>query len=122
MFQVAENPIKSLTSPQDHTSSSAKAISEPEEIALLKQVFSATGHIQEASKLFQGESLSIGSRLGKKDPQLILSLLLESLESSEEWNEALRACQELLSLREHQSDDRIWSLWLKARMNATDSR
>jgi hypothetical protein len=65
-------------------------------------------------KLLQGNSLHSQSRIGKQDPQLILSLLLGSLKESQQWQEAFSACHGLLSKPEYQSDDRIWNLWLKA--------
>ena len=100
-------------------SSSAKAIMEPEEIALLAQVFNSTGHVAETVKLLQGQSLNMASRIGRLDPQLILSLLLESLEASRQWDEAFSVCHDLLSKSEHQSDDRIWNLWLTSRSKLT---
>jgi N-terminal acetyltransferase B complex non-catalytic subunit len=118
--QQYRNEYQSLTWTQEQALSSAKAISDPEEIALLVQVFNSTGHVQESVKLLQSGSLSIESRLGAKDPQLVLSLVLESLEASENWDEALKVCQELLSKPESQSDNRIWDLWLKARSHSAD--
>jgi hypothetical protein len=86
------------------------------------QVFIATGHSREAVKFLEGKTMNFGSRLGKRDPQLILSMLIESLEASEDWDDALRVCLELLSNSEYQSEDRIWTLWLKARSKSTDPR
>jgi hypothetical protein len=99
---------------QDEVLSPGKAISTPEEISLLAQVLNSTGRTDETVKLLQGDSLNMESRIGQQDPQLVLSLLLESLEASERWDEALSLCQRLLSKPEHQADDGIWSLWLKA--------
>lgn len=89
-------------------------------MALLAQVMNSTGHAQETVKLLRDGPLNFESRLGKKDPQLVLSLLFESLELSEDWDGALKACHGLLSKSEHHSDDRIWSLWLKARSKSKD--
>ena len=89
---------------------------------MLIQISNSTGHVQESLKLLQGGSLSIRSRLGKKDPQLILSLLVKSLVASEDWDEALKVCNELLSSPEYHSDDRIWSLWLRARSESIDQK
>lgn len=99
---------------QEQLLAPGKAISTPEEIALLAQVLNSTGHVQETVQLLQGETLNEGSRTGKQDPQLVLSLLLESLDASEQWDEALKMCEALLAKPEYQSDDRIWNLWLKA--------
>ncbi|KAH0842403.1 hypothetical protein FOPE_07224 [Fonsecaea pedrosoi] len=107
--------VERLTGQQEQASSSTKAIAESEEIALLVQVFNATGHVKETVKLLQGQSLNMQSRVGKQDPQLVLSLLLDSLQVSEQWDDAFKVCQDLLSQPEHQSDDRIWDLWLESR-------
>ena len=101
-------------------SSSAKAITDPEETALLVQVFNSTGHVAETIELLQNGSLSMDSRIGRKDPQLVLSLLLESLEVSQQWDDALKVCLDLLSKCEYQTDDRIWNLWLQAQLRSTD--
>lgn len=101
--------------------SPGKAISTPEEISLLAQVLHSTGHSEELRKLLQGETLSMESRTGKQDPQLVLSLLLESIEVAEQWDEALRLCENLLSKPEYQSDDRIWNLWLKVQSKTSDN-
>ncbi|OCT54475.1 hypothetical protein CLCR_00775 [Cladophialophora carrionii] len=119
-YRMISKAAEAIPKDEEQSLSSAKAISDPEEIALLVQVFNSTGHVQESKKLLLGGSLSIESRLGAKDPQLVLSLVLESLEASENWDEALKVCQELLSKSESQSDNRIWDLWLKARSHSTD--
>ncbi|KIW72064.1 hypothetical protein, variant [Phialophora macrospora] len=119
-YRMISKAAEAIPKDEEQALSSAKAISDPEEIALLVQVFNSTGRVQESVKLLQNGSLSIESRLGAKDPQLVLSLVLESLEASENWDEALKVCQELLSKSESQSDNRIWDLWLKARSHSTD--
>ncbi|EXJ65310.1 hypothetical protein A1O7_01651 [Cladophialophora yegresii CBS 114405] len=119
-YRMISKAAEAIPKDEEPSLSSAKAISDPEEIALLVQVFNSTGHVQESIKLLLGGSLSIESRLGAKDPQLVLSLVLESLEASENWNEALKVCLELLAKSESQSDNRVWDLWLKARSHATD--
>lgn len=99
---------------QEEILSPGKAISTPEEISLLAQVLNSTGRTEETVKLLQGVALNMDSRIGQQDPQLVLSLLLEALDSSQKWDEALPLCQRLLSKPVHQSDDRIWNLWLRA--------
>jgi hypothetical protein len=64
--------------------------------------------------------LNVDSRVGSKDPGLLISLLLESLEGTENWDEVLRCCNTLLARAEEQANDRLWSLWLKARTHAKD--
>ncbi len=110
---------QNLTSDKEEVSV-AKAVTDPEEISLLVQVLNSTGHVHDSLKLLNTGSLSLESRLGKKDPQLVLSLLLESLGASDNRDEALKVCQSLLSQPAYQSDDRIWTLWLKARSISTD--
>lgn len=102
--------------------SPGKAISTPEEVALLVQVLNTTGHPEESVKLLQGPCLNMDSRVGRQDPQLVLSLLLESFYASKQWDEAFSACQTLLSKPEYQSDDRIWNLWLKAQSESPADR
>ncbi|KAJ4505984.1 hypothetical protein HRR83_008499 [Exophiala dermatitidis] len=91
-----------------------KSISTPEEVALLVQVLNSTGRSAEAVKLLQGDSVGMESTAGKKDPQLVLSLLLESMKLSEQWDQARSWSHGLLSQPEYQSDNRIWHLWLEA--------
>ncbi|KIW94386.1 uncharacterized protein Z519_04362 [Cladophialophora bantiana CBS 173.52] len=114
-YRMISKLAEAVPKNEEEASSSGKAISVPEEIALLVQVLNSTGHVQESVKLLQGPSLNMESRIGKQDPQLVLTLLLESLEVSEQWDEALNVCQNLLSKSEHQSDDRIWNLWATSR-------
>jgi len=94
--------------------SPGKAISTPEEISLLVQIYVSVGKAAEASELLQGDALNAKSHVGKQDPQLVLSLLLETVEASQNWDDALTLCRKLLTSPEHQSDDRIWGLLLKA--------
>ncbi|KIW26278.1 uncharacterized protein PV07_09389 [Cladophialophora immunda] len=118
-YRMISKAAEAIPMNDAQASSPGKAISEPEEIALLAQVFNSTGHVGETVKLLQGQSLNMASRVGKRDPQLVLSLLLESLEASEQWDEAFKVCQDLLSESEYQSDDRIWNLWLKSRSKSS---
>ncbi|OAL23800.1 hypothetical protein AYO22_06119 [Fonsecaea multimorphosa] len=114
-YRMISKAAEAIPKNEEPASASGKAISEPEEIALLAQVFNSTGRVGETVKLLQGQSLNMESRVGKKDPQLVLSLLLESLEASGQWDEAFNVCHDLLSHPEHQADDRIWNLWLTSR-------
>jgi len=113
-YRMISKAAEIIPADQAELLSPGKAISTPEEVSLLVQVLNSTGHAQESVKLLQGNSLHIQSRIGKQDPQLILSLLLESLKKSQQWQEAFSTCHGLLLKPEYQSDDRIWSLWLKA--------
>ncbi|KAK7885662.1 hypothetical protein LTR67_010013 [Exophiala xenobiotica] len=113
-YRMMSKAAETTPADQEEILSPGKAISTPEEVSLLVQVLNSTGHAQESVKLLQGNSLHAQSRIGKQDPQLILSLLLGSLKESQQWQEAISACHGLLSKAEYQSDDRIWNLWLKA--------
>lgn len=90
-------------------------------MALLAQILDGNGRAAETVKLLQRETLNLDSNIGKQDPQLILSLLLGSFETSEQWEDARSFCHQLLSKSEYQSDDRIWTLWLKARTKLAPS-
>jgi len=83
-------------------------------------VLNSTGHPEESVKLLQGTSLNMESRVGRQDPQLIVSLLLESFYASKQWDEAFTACQTLLS--RYHADDQIWKLWLKAQSESPADR
>ncbi|KAL2421185.1 hypothetical protein ABEF95_005400 [Exophiala dermatitidis] len=102
------------TDQQKEGAGPGKSISTPEEVALLVQVLNSTGRSAEAVKLLQGDSIGMDSTTGKKDPQLVLSLLLESMKLSQQWDEARSWSHRLLSQQEYQSDNRIWHLWLAA--------
>ncbi|KIX00353.1 uncharacterized protein Z518_10492 [Rhinocladiella mackenziei CBS 650.93] len=119
-YRMISKATETIPLGQEQALSSGKAISTPEEISLLAQVLNYTGRAEETVRLLRGESLNMTSRIGKQDPQLVLSLLLESLNMSEQWSEALSVCQELLAKAEFQSDDRIWNLWLKAQSRCSD--
>lgn len=85
-------------------------------MALLAQILNSNGQAAQTVKLLQSETLNVESNIGKQDPQLILSLLLDAFEASEQWEEARSFCHQLLSSKvESRSDDRVWALWLKAR-------
>ncbi|EXJ79045.1 hypothetical protein A1O3_08546 [Capronia epimyces CBS 606.96] len=113
-YRMISKAAETILPDQEDGLASGKAISTPEELALLVQVFNSTNRSAETVKLLQGNSLGIGSSVGKQDPQLVLTLLLESLELSGQWDEALSSCHNLLSQPEYQSDGRIWQLWLTA--------
>ena len=98
--------------------SPGKAVSTPEEVALLAYVLNATGRASETVKLLRGDTLNLNSKIGKLDPQLTLSLLLQSLEAAESWDEAAEYTQTLLSSPVYQSDDRVWALWLKSQSHS----
>ena len=85
---------------------------------MLAQILNNNGKAAETVKLLQGETLNLESRIGKQDPQLILSLLLASFEAAELWEEARSFCQTMLSKPEFQSDESIWKLLLKARIKS----
>jgi hypothetical protein len=111
-----------LITKQEEVLSPGRAISTPEEISLLAQVLNSTGRTAETLKLLQSNSLNMQSRIGKQDPQLVLSLLLESFEMSSQWDQTFTFCHGLLATPEYQSDDRIWILWLKAQTELQSER
>ncbi|EXJ96403.1 hypothetical protein A1O1_01529 [Capronia coronata CBS 617.96] len=118
-YRMISKAAESIPSDQEEPASPGKAISSPEEIALLVQILNSTGRSAETVKLLQSNSLGMESRVGKKDPQIVLSLLLESLELSEQWDEAHSLCQNFLLQSDLRSDDRIWRLWLKAQSRSS---
>ncbi|KAI1614285.1 N-acetyltransferase B complex non catalytic subunit-domain-containing protein [Exophiala viscosa] len=111
-YRMISKSAETIPAGQDELLAPGKAISTPEEVALLVQVLNSTGHPEESVKLLQGTLLNMESRVGRQDPQLIVSLLLQSFYASKQWDEAFTACQTLLS--RFQADDQIWKLWLKA--------
>lgn len=108
-----------LISLQEQLLSPGKAISAPEEVALLATILNSTGRANETIKLLQGSALNMDSRIGKLDPQLTLSKLLQSFEVAEQWDEAFEYTQTLLSDPAYQSDDRVWTLWLKSQAKSS---
>ncbi|KEF53835.1 uncharacterized protein A1O9_10237 [Exophiala aquamarina CBS 119918] len=117
IFKAAE----AISTDQEQNHASGKEISTPEEVALLAEILNSNGRAADTVKLLQSETLNLESKIGKKDPQLTLSLLLDAFEASEQWEEARSFCSQLLSKPENQSDGRIWTLWLKARTKLTSS-
>jgi hypothetical protein len=77
------------------------------------QILIATHHADEALQLLQGPSLGKDSPIGRKDPQLHLTLVLDVLQRSEP-RVAMDTCTSLLIQPEFQTDDRVWKVWLKA--------
>ncbi|KAK5064177.1 hypothetical protein LTR84_000009 [Exophiala bonariae] len=115
-FRMISKAAETIPTDQEQVLVPEKAISTPEEVALLSQIFNSNGQAAQTVKLLQSETLNVESKVGKQDPQLILSLLLDAFEASEQWEEARSFCHQLLSSKpESQSDDRVWALWLKAR-------
>ena len=96
-------------------------VSTPEELALLIQIYLASGHAQEAVDLLLGPKFNAESRVVSQDPQLVTSLLLEALEAAGGSKQTLKACVDLLQKSEHRNDDRIWSLILKCCEKADES-
>ena len=90
-------------------------------MALLARVLNSNGRAVDTVKLLQSETLNLESKIGKKDPQLTLSLLMDAFDASEQWEDARSFSQQLLSKPEYQADDRIWALWLKARTKLASS-
>ncbi|KAK4940477.1 hypothetical protein LTR10_019461 [Elasticomyces elasticus] len=111
-YRMISKAAETIPADQEELLSPGKAISTPEEVALLVQVLNSTGHPEESVKLLLGTSLNMESRVGRLDPQLIVSLLLESFYASKQWDEAFTTCQTLMS--KYQADDQIWKLWVKA--------
>ncbi|KIW17605.1 hypothetical protein PV08_04800 [Exophiala spinifera] len=113
-YRMIIKAVEAIPPSQDENSAPGKGLATPEEVSLLVQILNSTGRPQESVKLLQSESLNSKSGIGKRDTQLIALLLSQSLEQSEQWEEAFCYCHELLSDQSCQSDDRIWGLYLTA--------
>ena len=90
--------------------SPGKAVTAPEEIALLVQIYLATGHANEAVNLLTGPSLSVESTVGGQDPALVVSLLLQALGTTKDWPKTFEVCKRLLHSSNYKDDDRVWRL------------
>ncbi|KPI45548.1 uncharacterized protein AB675_463 [Cyphellophora attinorum] len=94
-----------------------QAITTPEELSLLVEIYIANGHAFEAAKLLWfiwGAKTHI---VRDKDPDLVTALLFDAYHASEEWSEAVGVCQNLLDLKQKackDPDDRIWNLLVEA--------
>ncbi|KIV94471.1 hypothetical protein PV10_02237 [Exophiala mesophila] len=118
-YRMITKAAETTGTDEEQLLSPGKAISTAEEVALLATVLNSTGHAQETIKLLQGDAFKLDSRIGKLDPQLTLSQLLQSFNVAEQWDEAFEYTQTLLSNPEYQSDDRVWILWLKSLTNSS---
>ena len=105
---------------QEQLLSSGKAVTTPEEVALLVQIYLATGHADEAVEMLQGPTLNADSRVGGQDPQLNLSLLLRALGESKLLDKTVDVCHTLLEKPEHREDDRVWQLLLRVHKHGED--
>jgi hypothetical protein len=85
---------------------------------LLVHIYFRTGHAAEAVDLLRGPTLSEESRVGQQDPQLVNTLLLQALESSERWSDAFEVCKKLLEKPEYGGDDRVWNLLFRSSSNS----
>lgn len=104
-----------------------KAISTPEELYLLTHIFLSTQYAEEAVKTLQGDALGLSSQVGGQDPQLTLSLLLDSLKQTGQRQEVFTICHKLLTEEgsqgdDHRNDDRIWDLLIGALSTSEDAR
>lgn len=91
-----------------------KAVSTPEEVCLLAQIYMDTGHASEEVDLLNGSTLNPESQVGQRDPQAVNALLFEALEASQRWTDAFSVCKTMLEKPEHRGDDRVWNLLYKA--------
>jgi N-terminal acetyltransferase B complex non-catalytic subunit len=118
-----QDHYKSLKIKQAQLLSSGKAVQTPEELFLLTKIYITLGHAQEAVHLLRSENFGLESRFAEQDSQLIMSLLLETLEASEQWTEVFDFCSHLIVEEKYRAfdsinDDRVWHLLFKAAMRS----
>ena len=87
----------------------------PEELYLLTKIYTSLGHAQEAINLLQSETFGLESRFAEQDSQLVMSLLLDTFETSQQWRETFEFCSQLIVEKKYAgfdsiNDDRVWQL------------
>ncbi|KAJ9633532.1 uncharacterized protein PV06_06173 [Exophiala oligosperma] len=117
-YRMITKAVEAIPPGQDRVIAPGKELATPEEVSLLVQILNSTGRPQESVKLLQSASLNTKSAIGKQDSQLIALLLAQSLEQSQQWEEAFSYCHGLLSSSQYsRNDDQVWGLYLTALSN-----
>lgn len=118
----SQGPSHQLNANRDRQTANAnKIVSTPEELALLAQIYIATGHAAEATTLLSELLDTETTNAGSQDPQLVLSLFIDAITASADWDQAVKQCEKMLQTSEHQNDDRIWTLVLQAHAKGEDA-
>ena len=78
-------------------------------MALLVEIYLRTGHGSEAVQLLAGSTIGKDTAIGQQEPQLIMSLLLQCLNTAGDAETRVGIARDLLQDTTYHSDDRLWA-------------